>query len=121
MITEVGAEQNMMTIVIMPSEFVSMARNIAEVFKRPRAPERLPANVLLSKARSALSVASTPVRGALNFIGRDLRSASDNGKPAPAAPRHVARCARAALTNFIEPSRAFWVQIGRPPFAPLGR
>jgi regulator of protease activity HflC (stomatin/prohibitin superfamily) len=36
MITEVGAEQNTMTIVMMPSEFVSMARNIAEVVKRPR-------------------------------------------------------------------------------------
>jgi regulator of protease activity HflC (stomatin/prohibitin superfamily) len=35
MITEVGAEQNTMTIVMMPSEFVSMARNIAEVVKRP--------------------------------------------------------------------------------------
>ena len=29
MITEVGAEQNTMTIIMMPSEFVSMARNIA--------------------------------------------------------------------------------------------
>jgi regulator of protease activity HflC (stomatin/prohibitin superfamily) len=35
MITEVGAEQNTMTIVMMPSEFVSMARSIAEVVKRP--------------------------------------------------------------------------------------
>jgi hypothetical protein len=34
MITEVGAEQNTMTIVMMPSEFVSMARNIAELVKR---------------------------------------------------------------------------------------
>ena len=29
MITEVGAEQNTMTIVMMPSEFVSMAKSIA--------------------------------------------------------------------------------------------
>ncbi len=35
MITEVGAEQNTMTIVMMPSEFVAMARSIAEVVKRP--------------------------------------------------------------------------------------
>jgi regulator of protease activity HflC (stomatin/prohibitin superfamily) len=35
MITEVGAEQNTMTIVMMPSEFVSMARGIAEAVKRP--------------------------------------------------------------------------------------
>src|ERR1700704_6350596 len=31
MITEVGAEQNTMTIIMMPSEFVSMARGIAEM------------------------------------------------------------------------------------------
>jgi regulator of protease activity HflC (stomatin/prohibitin superfamily) len=31
MITEVGAEQNTMTLVMMPSEFVSMARGIAEM------------------------------------------------------------------------------------------
>ena len=31
MITEVGAEQNTMTIVMMPSEFVAMARNIGEM------------------------------------------------------------------------------------------
>ncbi|HMA71485.1 MAG TPA: slipin family protein [Xanthobacteraceae bacterium] len=35
MITEVGAEQNSMTIIMMPSEFVAMARSIAEVVKRP--------------------------------------------------------------------------------------
>lgn len=36
MITEVGAEQNTMTIVMMPSEFVSMARGLGEAFgKRP--------------------------------------------------------------------------------------
>jgi regulator of protease activity HflC (stomatin/prohibitin superfamily) len=35
MITEVGAEQNTMTIVMMPSEFVAMARGIAEGAKRP--------------------------------------------------------------------------------------
>jgi regulator of protease activity HflC (stomatin/prohibitin superfamily) len=35
MITEVGAEQNTMTIVMMPSEFVAMARSIAETAKRP--------------------------------------------------------------------------------------
>ena len=35
MITEVGAEQNTMTIVMMPSEFVAMARSIAEMAKRP--------------------------------------------------------------------------------------
>ena len=34
MITEVGAEQNTMTIVMMPSEFVAMARGIAEGAKR---------------------------------------------------------------------------------------
>jgi len=34
MITEVGAEQNTMTIVMMPSEFVSMARAIAETATR---------------------------------------------------------------------------------------
>jgi regulator of protease activity HflC (stomatin/prohibitin superfamily) len=34
MITEVGAEQNTMTIVMMPSEFVAMARSIAEMTKR---------------------------------------------------------------------------------------
>jgi regulator of protease activity HflC (stomatin/prohibitin superfamily) len=33
MITEVGAEQNTMTIVMMPSEFVSMARGIADMVK----------------------------------------------------------------------------------------
>jgi regulator of protease activity HflC (stomatin/prohibitin superfamily) len=33
MITEVGAEQNTMTIVMMPSEFVSMARGIAEAVR----------------------------------------------------------------------------------------
>ena len=31
MLTEVGAEQNTMTIVMMPSEFVSMARAISEM------------------------------------------------------------------------------------------
>jgi hypothetical protein len=31
MITEVGAEQNTTTIVMMPSEFVSMARSIADI------------------------------------------------------------------------------------------
>ena len=31
MITEVGAEQNSMTVVMMPSEFVSMARAISEM------------------------------------------------------------------------------------------
>jgi regulator of protease activity HflC (stomatin/prohibitin superfamily) len=35
MITEVGAEQNTMTIVLMPSEFVAMAHGIAELAKRP--------------------------------------------------------------------------------------
>jgi len=35
MITEVGAERNTMTIVMMPSEFVAMARGIAEMAKRP--------------------------------------------------------------------------------------
>jgi regulator of protease activity HflC (stomatin/prohibitin superfamily) len=34
MITEVGAEQNTMTIVMMPSEFVSMARSIGEAVAR---------------------------------------------------------------------------------------
>ena len=35
MITEVGAEQNTMTIVMMPSEFVTMAGNIAKLVKQP--------------------------------------------------------------------------------------
>ena len=35
MITEVGAEQNTMTIVMMPSEFVAMARGIADAVKKP--------------------------------------------------------------------------------------
>ena len=34
MITEVGAEQNTMTIVMMPSEFVSMAKSLGEAFGR---------------------------------------------------------------------------------------
>ena len=34
MITEVGAEQNTTTIVMMPSEFVTMARSIAGVAER---------------------------------------------------------------------------------------
>ncbi len=34
MITEVGAEHNTTTIVLMPSEFVNMAKNIAENFKK---------------------------------------------------------------------------------------
>jgi hypothetical protein len=33
MITEVGAAQNTMTIVMMPSEFVAMARSIADAAK----------------------------------------------------------------------------------------
>jgi hypothetical protein len=39
MITEVGAEQNTMTIVMMPSEFVSMAKGIGEIAKRQHLPE----------------------------------------------------------------------------------
>jgi regulator of protease activity HflC (stomatin/prohibitin superfamily) len=35
MITEVGAEQNSMTIIMMPSEFVAMAHGIGEMAKRP--------------------------------------------------------------------------------------
>jgi len=35
MITEVGAEQNTMTIVMMPSEFVAMARGIADGARKP--------------------------------------------------------------------------------------
>ena len=35
MITEVGAEQNTMTIVMMPSEFVAMARGIADAVRKP--------------------------------------------------------------------------------------
>ena len=31
MITEVGAEQNTMTIIMMPSEFVSLARSLSEL------------------------------------------------------------------------------------------
>jgi len=37
MLTEVGAEQNSMTIVMMPSEFVAMARGIGEL-ARPSQP-----------------------------------------------------------------------------------
>ena len=33
MITEVGADQNTMTIVMMPSEFVAMARGIGDAAK----------------------------------------------------------------------------------------
>jgi hypothetical protein len=33
MITEVGAEQNTMTIIMMPSEFVAMAKGISEAAK----------------------------------------------------------------------------------------
>jgi regulator of protease activity HflC (stomatin/prohibitin superfamily) len=35
MITEVGAEQNTMTIVMMPSEFVELARSVSEAVKKP--------------------------------------------------------------------------------------
>jgi regulator of protease activity HflC (stomatin/prohibitin superfamily) len=35
MLTEVGAEQNSMTVIMMPSEFVTMARAIAEANRRP--------------------------------------------------------------------------------------
>jgi hypothetical protein len=35
MITEVGAEQNTMIIVMMPSELVAMVRGIADAAKRP--------------------------------------------------------------------------------------
>src|ERR1700722_10004826 len=34
MITEVGAEQNTMTIIMMPSEFVELARNVADAVKK---------------------------------------------------------------------------------------
>jgi regulator of protease activity HflC (stomatin/prohibitin superfamily) len=34
MITEVGAEQNTMTIIMMPSEFVELARNLSETSKK---------------------------------------------------------------------------------------
>ena len=40
MITEVGAEQNTMTIVMMPSEFVAMARGIADAVKKPQSSPR---------------------------------------------------------------------------------
>ena len=33
MITEVGAEQNTMTIIMMPSEFVAMAKGVADATK----------------------------------------------------------------------------------------
>jgi hypothetical protein len=36
MITEVGAEQNTMTIVMMPSEFVAMARSVGEMTGKSR-------------------------------------------------------------------------------------
>jgi regulator of protease activity HflC (stomatin/prohibitin superfamily) len=38
MITEVGAEQNTMTIVMMPSEFVSMAKGLGDAFSRRATP-----------------------------------------------------------------------------------
>ena len=38
MITEVGAEQNSMTVVMMPSEFVSMAKAISEMAPKARGP-----------------------------------------------------------------------------------
>ena len=34
MITEVGAEQNTTTIIVLPSEFVSMARGIAQMAEK---------------------------------------------------------------------------------------
>src|SRR5579871_5298313 len=34
MLTEIGAEQNTMTVIMMPSEFVSLARAIAEGVRR---------------------------------------------------------------------------------------
>jgi regulator of protease activity HflC (stomatin/prohibitin superfamily) len=34
MLTEVGAEQNTMTIIMMPSEFVAAAKNLADLGKR---------------------------------------------------------------------------------------
>ncbi len=34
MITEVGAEQNTTTIIVLPSEFVSMARGVAQIAER---------------------------------------------------------------------------------------
>jgi hypothetical protein len=36
MITEVGAEQNTTTIIMMPSEFVSMARGISEMVRKDK-------------------------------------------------------------------------------------
>jgi regulator of protease activity HflC (stomatin/prohibitin superfamily) len=36
MLTEVGAEQNSMTIIMMPSEFVAMARGIGEIARPPQ-------------------------------------------------------------------------------------
>ncbi|MCE5203581.1 MAG: slipin family protein [Coriobacteriales bacterium] len=43
MITEVGAEQNTTTIVMMPSEFVTLAESITDSFKaRPAAPQSAP-------------------------------------------------------------------------------
>lgn len=39
MITEVGAEQNTSTIIMMPSEFVTLAESVATAFKQKAAPE----------------------------------------------------------------------------------
>ena len=39
MITEVGAEQNTMTIVMMPSEFVSLARSLTDLAAQGRRQE----------------------------------------------------------------------------------
>jgi hypothetical protein len=36
MITEVGAEQNTTTIVMMPAEFVTMVRGLTEAFEQAR-------------------------------------------------------------------------------------
>ena len=38
MITEVGAEQNTSTIIMMPSEFVNVASKLAEMLDRKSAP-----------------------------------------------------------------------------------
>ncbi|HEY5065475.1 MAG TPA: hypothetical protein VIJ04_11725 [Xanthobacteraceae bacterium] len=35
MLTEVGAEQNTMTIIVMPSEFVTAAKSLANLGSRP--------------------------------------------------------------------------------------
>jgi regulator of protease activity HflC (stomatin/prohibitin superfamily) len=51
MITEVGAEQNTTTIIMMPSEFVSLAENLAGAFKQYN--PAVPAHIATSASKAA--------------------------------------------------------------------